>query len=162
LACLPARYGWMVVVDRTYFAASARRSDPAFGGEPFGVDRRELLPSIRHVVFVEDRLDGTNGLARSAVHALVGVDVEHPRSLVDAVHRALFDAGLVLDVDTGLGDHICHSRYPLVDRDGPIVPQNRGCQLNRPGRRPRVCSRAMAMEKISFKSADGHRLEGRL
>src|SRR5207237_7980240 len=80
LACLPARYGWMVVVDRTYFGGSAGRSDPASGGEPFRVDRRELLPIIRHVVFVQDRLAGTHGLARSAVHAPVGVDVEHARS----------------------------------------------------------------------------------
>src|SRR3712207_7821256 len=47
-------------------------------------------------------------LARTAVDALVGVDVHHPVALVDAVHRTLVDTGLVEDIDAGLGDHVGH------------------------------------------------------
>src|SRR5213594_2811162 len=35
------------------------------------------------------------------------------RPLVDAVHRADLDAGLVLDVDARLGDHVRHGDLPL-------------------------------------------------
>jgi len=54
---------------------------------------------VRHVVFVEDRLNRAYRLAGAAVDALVGVDVEHPAAFVDAVDWAFVDAGLVLDVD---------------------------------------------------------------
>ena len=65
-------------------------------------------PLLGDVVLVVDRLDRAHRLARSAVDALVRVDVEHPAALVDAVHRALFDARLVEQVDAGLGDHVRH------------------------------------------------------
>src|SRR5439155_10673257 len=48
-----------------------------------------VLPLGRYVVLVEDRLDRADRLARPAVHALVGVDVEHAVALIDAVDRAL-------------------------------------------------------------------------
>ena len=68
----------------------------------------EALLLLRDVVLVEDRLDRADRLARAAVHALVGVDVEHPLALVDAVDRALVDARAVLQVDTRLGDDVRH------------------------------------------------------
>src|SRR5512132_3842783 len=84
-------------------------------GEEGGVGGGEDLPLGRHVIVVEDGLHRTDRLAGAAVHALLGVDVEHAVALVDAVDRTLFDAGLVLDVDAGLGDDIGHLRVdPLV------------------------------------------------
>ena len=99
----------MVHVARPHLGRSARRADAAdVVVEPLGVDRGELLPLGRHVVLVEDRRHRADGLARPAVDTLVGVDVEHPRPLVDAVDRALVDARLVLDVDARLADRVGH------------------------------------------------------
>src|SRR5690606_7563585 len=67
-----------------------------------------LLPLLRGVVLVEDGLHGADRLTRTAVDALVGVDVEHPLALVDAVDGTLVDARAVLDVDTRLGDDVGH------------------------------------------------------
>ncbi len=61
-----------------------------------------LGPLLRDVVLVVDGLDGADRLAGAAVDALVGVDVEHPLALVDAVDRTLLYAGFVLEVDAGL------------------------------------------------------------
>src|SRR5690606_9696542 len=73
-----------------------------------------LGPLLREVVLVVDRLHGAHRLAGTAVHALVRVDVQGTLALVDAVDRALLDAGLVLEVDTGLGDHVGHGRLLVL------------------------------------------------
>src|SRR4029450_7130768 len=84
-------------------------------GEEGRVGLGEVLPLGGHVVLVEDGLHRADRLAGAAVHALVGVDVEHAVALVDTVDRTLLDAGLVLDVDAGLGDDVGHLRVdPLV------------------------------------------------
>src|SRR6266545_434061 len=94
----------------------ARRAERLVAlGEEGRVGGGEVLPLGRDVVLVEDRLHRADGLAGAAVHALVGVDVEHAVALVDAVDRALLDAGLVLHVDAGLGDDVGHRRVdPLL------------------------------------------------
>ena len=86
-----------------------------------------VLPLLRGVVLVEDRLDRADRLAGTAVDALVGVDVEHPLALVDAVDRALVDAGPVLQVDARLGDDVGHRVPPGAARervraDQPSIP----------------------------------------
>src|SRR4029450_11840509 len=75
-------------------------------GEERGVGGGEVLPLVRDVVVVEDGLHRTDRFAGAAVHALVGGAVEHAGALIDAVDRTLLDAGLVLDVDAGLGDDV--------------------------------------------------------
>src|SRR5699024_5744514 len=70
-----------------------------------------LRPLLRHVVLVVDRLDRADRLAGPAVHALIGVDVEHPLALVDAVHGTFVDARLVLEVHTRLRDDVCHCHF---------------------------------------------------
>src|SRR5215469_1625880 len=72
------------------------------------VDVRVLLPLGGQFVVDEDGLDRADGLAGAAVDALIRMDVEHRVALVDAIHRADLDAGLVLDVDAGFRDHIRH------------------------------------------------------
>src|ERR1035441_3923592 len=47
-------------------------------------------------------------LARPAVHALIRVDVKHPLTLVDAIHRALLHARPVQHVHARLADHVSH------------------------------------------------------
>src|SRR5205807_3785535 len=61
------------------------------------------------VVLGEDGRHGAYRHARVAVDALIRLDVEHPRALVDAVDRALVDARSVLHVDTRLSDHVGHA-----------------------------------------------------
>jgi hypothetical protein len=53
------------------------------------------------------------------------VDVEHPLAFVDAVDRAFIDAGLVLEVDARLGDHVRHGRFHLL-RDPSATPGTYG------------------------------------
>src|SRR5712664_1113260 len=78
------------------------------------VQRDEVFRLFRRLVFGEDRLHRAHRLAGPAVDTLVGVDEELIRPLVDAVHRADLDAGLVLDVDARLDDHVCHGDLPLI------------------------------------------------
>src|SRR4030095_2006061 len=72
------------------------------------VDLRVLLPLGGKLVIAEDRLDRAYRLAGAAVDALLRMDVQHGLALVDAIHGAYLDACLILDVDTGLSDHVRH------------------------------------------------------
>src|SRR6185295_2980675 len=86
----------VVLVDLADLGRAARRPEVV---EELDVRLVVVLPLLRDVVLVEDRLDGADRFARTAVDALVGMDVEHPLALVDAVDGALVDAGAVEDVD---------------------------------------------------------------
>src|SRR3954465_11061321 len=78
------------------------------------VDGHEGIPLLGERVLGEDRLDRALRLARAAVDALLRVDHEHPVRLVDAIDRTDVDAGLVLDVDARLADHVRHAVAPAV------------------------------------------------
>src|SRR2546425_7660615 len=92
--------------------------DPGVIDEELLVQRDEVFRRFRRLVLGEDRLHRAHGLAGSAVDALVGVDEELVRPLVDAINWADLDAGLVLDVDARLDDHVRHGDLPLF-RAGP-------------------------------------------
>src|SRR6266849_9286047 len=94
------------------------RLDPGVVDEELLVQRDEVLRLFRRLVLGEDRLHRAHRLAGPAVDTLVGVDEELVRPLIDAVHRADLDAGLVLDVDARLDDHVRHRISPLY-RAGP-------------------------------------------
>ena len=96
-------------------------------------------PLLGDVVLVVDGLHGADRLAGTAVDALVGVDVEPALALVDAVDRALLDAGLVLEVDTGLRDHVRHGAHTMRAMDAPEVGS---------GRDPRVGSRVVVRHRL--------------
>src|SRR5574342_150837 len=68
------------------------------------------FPLRRRVLFGEDRRHRTLRLARPAVDALVGMDIELVLSFIDAVHRTDIDTGAVFDVDAGLGDDVRHQQ----------------------------------------------------
>src|ERR1039458_6119259 len=70
----------------------------------------------RDVLLGEDRVDGARIDACTAIDALVRVDENHPVlvGLVDAVHGADLDAGLVLQVDAGLSDDVGHAGWSLA------------------------------------------------
>src|SRR5258705_12120273 len=70
--------------------------------EDVAILRDVILPLRRSVLFGEDRRHRALGLTRAAVDALVGMDVEHVRPFVDAVHRTDVHAGAGFDVDARL------------------------------------------------------------
>src|SRR3954453_14309426 len=106
----------VVLVDLADLGGTTGRAEIV---EELDVGLVVVLPLVRGVVLVEDRLDRADRLARTAVDALVGVDVEHPGALVDAVDRALLDAGAVENIDTRLGDDVGHAETLL----GRICPR---------------------------------------
>ena len=88
-----------------------------------------LGPLRGQALLREDRLRRAHGLAGAAVDALVGVDDEEVRPLVEAVDRAHLDAVGVLALDARLGDDVGH---------GGSSPAG---MLRRPaGRKSRACS----------------------
>src|SRR5262249_42463717 len=83
----------------------------------------ERRPLLGHAVVREDRLHRARGLTRLAVDALVGVDVVLVLALVDAVHGADLDTGLVLHPDARLGDderHVVNLRDTQRTRRGAL------------------------------------------
>jgi hypothetical protein len=80
--------------------------------EKLGVNFRKLFPVTRDIIFIVDSLDWADGLTSATVHTLIRLDVEHSVAFIDAIHWALFDAGLVFHIDTWLGNHICHEQPP--------------------------------------------------
>src|SRR5689334_11101856 len=100
-------------VVRAAPADYGRAAPCADSREELDVDPVEALPLGRYVSLEGDRLDRADRLARTAVHALVRVDVEHPVALVDAVDGALVDAGLVEQVDAGQRDDVGHVGTPF-------------------------------------------------
>src|SRR3954465_12559288 len=85
------------------------------------VDLHERLPLGRQRVLGEDRLHGALRLTRAAVDALLGIDDEDPVGLVNAVDGAHVDAGLVFDVDAGLGDDVSHGTYSTGARSSSTM-----------------------------------------
>jgi len=77
--------------------------------EEGGVYFTVLLPLTRDIVFIIDRLHRTDRLTGAAIDTFIGLDVEHPSPLVNAVHRTLFDTGLILYIHTRLGDYVGHN-----------------------------------------------------
>ncbi len=95
----------MVLLDLAGLGCASGRAEIV---EELDVGLVEVFPLLGGVVFVEDRLDGTDRLTCTAVDALVGVDVEHPLALVNAVDGTFVDTRLVEQVDTRLGDDVGH------------------------------------------------------
>jgi len=91
------------------------------------VDLSKMLPLLRDVLITKDRFDRTSRLARTAIDALIRVDVKHLSGLelwlilagMNAVHRTNVDASRVFGPNTGFADHVCcHYRYLLPQQPG--------------------------------------------
>jgi hypothetical protein len=111
----------VVLLDHTELGGAARGTQVV---EEVDVGVVVVLPLLRGVVLVEDRLHRADRLARTAVDTLIRVDVEHPLTFVDAVDGALVDAGPVLDVHAGLRDDVRHlvpPRWILIRRPATSV-----------------------------------------
>ena len=63
-----------------------------------------------NVVFIVNSLNRAYRLTCATVDALIGLDIQHAVAFIDAIHRAFFNAGPVLEVYTGKGDHVSHYR----------------------------------------------------
>src|SRR6202035_258045 len=83
-------------------------------------------PLLGQLILGEDRIDRARLDTCVAVDALLGVDVQlvhlGERDLVfgrvNAVDGAHLDARMVLQIDTGLGDHVGHARTPRSVANG--------------------------------------------
>src|SRR6266853_6731626 len=151
---------------------------PGVVDEELFVELDEPLRLLRGLVLGEDRLHRTYRLARSAVDTLVGVYEELIRALVDTVDRADLDTGLVLDVDTRLGDDIRHGhslsgsqvfhddarylpkplRLPLLGRLVPRAPRRRETRRAAsasPSRTPILCHRKAAGGAVPLAEQEG-------
>jgi hypothetical protein len=95
----------VVTFNGAYLCGSARRANLV---EKFNIGFVIISPLFREVIFVIDCFNRAYGLTGTTVHALIGMNVEHPVTFVDAVHRTFINAGTVLHIDTGKGDDVGH------------------------------------------------------
>src|SRR6218665_1038573 len=116
----------VVVCDHAGLGRAARRADLV---EELDVGLVVVLPLLGQIVLVVDRLDRTHRLARTAVHALIGVDVQRTLTLVDAVNGALVDAGTILHIDARQRDDVGH-RMSAPSRETATC-SSRGTTLTR-------------------------------
>jgi hypothetical protein len=95
--------------------------DANLGGSPgrshldkeLDIGRVVLRPLLGEVILVVDGFDWTHRFAGSTIHALIRVDVEHPVTFIDAINRALINAGAVFDINTGERDYVGHGWWVL-------------------------------------------------
>ena len=93
------------LVDRAGCGSAAHIAD--FSEE---ADCGILVPSplVWQIVFIEDGFGRAHRLTCATLAALVRIDVQGTRTLVDAIDRALVHTSLVLDVHARLGDNVWH------------------------------------------------------
>src|SRR5579862_4068197 len=84
--------------------------------EVVGVDLDVLTPFRRRFRFFEDRVHRALRNARSAIDALIGMDVVHVVLVlgVNAVHWAHLNASRVFHSDAWLGDDVGHPKNPSL------------------------------------------------
>src|SRR5690606_35838238 len=99
----------------------------------FGVEGDEALLAGGDVVFGVDRVGRALRLAQGAIDALVRIDHQEVRALVETVHRAHLDAVGVLAADAVLGDDEGHGRES-VGSNAAILSAER---VRRPAGPPR-------------------------
>jgi len=99
----------MVVICKTDLCSSTWGTEFY---EKLGINFWILFPFTWNVILIVNSLDWADRLAGTAIHALIRLDVEHSVTFIDAIHWALFDAGLIFHIDTWLGNHICHEQPP--------------------------------------------------
>lgn len=98
--------GWVVPAGVAQGCSASRRTELVEEVHVIGVVVR---PFLRDIVFIEDRLDGADRFAGTAVDAFVGMDVETAFTFLDAIDRTFVDTRLVLDIDARLRDHVGHA-----------------------------------------------------
>src|SRR5690606_12853392 len=94
----------VVEVVGTYLRGTAGRTDLV---EELDIRLVVVGPFLGQVILVVDGFDRTHRLARPAVDALIGVDVERTLPLVDAVHGALVNTRAIFHIHTRQCDDVC-------------------------------------------------------
>jgi hypothetical protein len=102
-------YNCVVRVDLANLAGATWRADAL---EKLNVGLVIIGPLGREVVFIINGLDRTDRLAGTAINALIGVNVKHAVTLVNAVDWALFDASLVFNIHARQSDDVGHVGIP--------------------------------------------------
>jgi hypothetical protein len=95
----------VVTFDGAYLCGTARGANLV---EKFNIGFVIISPLLREVIFVIDCFNRAYGLTGTAVHTLIGMNVEHSVAFIDAVHGTFINAGTVLHIDTGKGDDVGH------------------------------------------------------
>src|SRR6266513_705174 len=100
--------------SRSYSSAKDR-SWASFSIPRLALQERELVLDVLPLVGVlgHDRVDRALGDADGAIDALVRIDHQHVRPLVEAVDRADVDAVGVLAFDAAFGDDVSHRAISL-------------------------------------------------
>jgi len=80
--------------------------------EKLGINFWILFPLARNIILIVNSLNRADRLAGTTIHALIRLDIEHSVAFVNAIHWALFDAGLIFHIDTWLSNYICHEQPP--------------------------------------------------
>jgi hypothetical protein len=93
----------------TDLACTAWRTD---FNEKLCICLAEIFPLTWNIILVINSFDRTHWLARTTIDALIRLDIQHSSAFVNAIHRAFFDAGLVLHIDARFSDHIGHELPP--------------------------------------------------
>jgi hypothetical protein len=90
--------------------------------EELGVDELELSPLFREIVLKEDRFYRTNFGTDTAIDTLIRVDEVLVGIIgrMDTVDRTNLDTAIVLDADTGLGDHVRHGTSLLTRQERAV------------------------------------------
>jgi hypothetical protein len=101
----------MIMIGEANFCSTTRGPNL---NEEFRINLRKFFPLTWDIIFVIDRFNWADRLAGSTIDALIGLDVEHAITFVDAIDWALFNAGFILHIDTWLGNYICHEQPPKV------------------------------------------------
>ena len=108
--CWQGYHCGVIRIGMANFACSARRTDLE---EELGIDLAEFLPLRWHIIFVVNSFNWANWFASATVNALIRLDIKHSRTFVDAINRALFDARLILNINTRFGNNVSHERSSI-------------------------------------------------
>jgi hypothetical protein len=95
----------VIAWNRTNFSCSSRRSD---GAKILNISFVIVSPLSRKIVLVIDSLNWAYWLTSTTINTLVGVDIEHAVTLVNAVNRTFGNTGLVFDIYAWQSYYISH------------------------------------------------------
>ena len=67
------------------------------------------LPCSWHIIFIINCLNWANRLTCTAIHTLIRLDIKHSIALINTINWALFNAGLILNINTRLRNYVGHA-----------------------------------------------------
>jgi hypothetical protein len=104
----------VITFNGAYLCGTARRANLI---EKFNIGFVIISPLLRQVIFVIDCFNWAYWLTGTTVHTLIRMNVEHPVTFIDAVHRTFINAGTVLYINTGKGDDVGHKNSSKSEKE---------------------------------------------